>query len=74
MTPDQHHAEALRVLALAEDHWLNPEGDYEPTTDPDELATREAIREDTRREALVYLGIAQVHATLSLRQPTEEQA
>ena len=61
MSPEEHYAEATRLTALAEEHWLNPEGGgYEPTTDPAELAIRESVRVEARAEALVYLAIGQI--------------
>lgn len=69
MTPEQHYAEAERLATLAEDLWQNPEGGYEPTTDVDELVARKEIYDDARADAMAYLALAQVHATLALYWP-----
>lgn len=66
MTGPEHYREAERLIALAEEHWMEPEGgDYEPTDDLEELETRNEIRESARVDAMTWLAMAQVHATLA---------
>jgi hypothetical protein len=71
MTGPEHYREAERLIALAEEHWMEPEGgDYEPTDDIEELETRAEIRESARVDATTWLAMAQVHATLALTAAT----
>lgn len=73
MTPDEHYARAESLVALAVEHWMNPEGGYDGPPDSDEESEiRDAVLISAQAAAALWLAEAQVHATLALRQPDTE--
>lgn len=72
MTPAEHYAEAERLVHLATEHWLNPEGGYDgPPETAEESEIRADIQDDARADAALWLAEAQVHATLALYRPDD---